>query len=407
MIRRPQSVSNGSVSRRSARLSQFGKRLLLLTSTLVFLVLLLEFGTRLLSDITPPLLVKDAAVGRRFRKSFAGNVYVEEAGRKIHLRFNRDGVRGPDRSLSKPDDTRRIAVIGDSFIASLAVNEEDTLVSRLQAMLNATNPQVTWEVMNFGVSGSSPGQEIALYRELVQRYEPDIVLQAFFVGNDLSDNCHGFSRQGRIYFDFDADGIYRQLPFSASRTTLSRFLNDHSRFYVWQKQATMRVRDSARESLRVIPPGAWIYCSDESDEVAYAWRLAEAAIQTMKQEVTAHGSLYGLIVLPAAEQVYQDRWESLASIDPAQQESFDWDYPNQRLAGICQKLGVPMVEMSEQFRSAAPAASSAVKEQWLFHHALGHFNEKGNQLAAQVVHRFLAGPSVELAGTEPFVNRLR
>ncbi len=53
------------------------------------------------------------------------------------------------------------------MIASLGVDEQDTLVHRLQEMLNEPAADVTWEVLNFGVAGASPRPEISLYRGLV------------------------------------------------------------------------------------------------------------------------------------------------------------------------------------------------------------------------------------------------
>ena len=384
-----------------SRLSELAKRLLLLACTLLLLASALEVGTRLFTSITPPLLEKDPVIGKRYRKSYQATVYVPEANRMIELRFNRHGFRGPDRPMEKPAGVRRVAVLGDSFVASVGVDEEDTMVARVERMLNSSHPDAEWEVMNFGVSGSGLGQELNLYRKLVREFDPDVVLGAFFVGNDLADNCNRLSRNNRIYFDFDQAGVYRQLPYSASQAGASQFFNRCSRFYVWQKYAVKRARDSARETLSVIPPGAWIYCKEAPEDVKYAWRLTDAAIETLHRETTQAGSLFAMVLLPAAEQVYADRWSVLASTDPQREASFDWDYPEKRMREICGNQGVPLVTMTKEFRSAAPATSSLVKDQWLFHQGMGHFNEAGNKVAANAVYDFLRRPDVQVAIRDP------
>ena len=54
-----------------------------------------------------------------------------------------------------------------------------------------------------------------LYREVVSRYRPDIVIVALFVGNDVTDNSIRLTRAPRIYFDLDGEDGVRRLPFSA------------------------------------------------------------------------------------------------------------------------------------------------------------------------------------------------
>lgn len=346
---------------------QLGAKLLLLGGTLLVLALVLEAGTRLFTDIVPPLIVKDPVLGKRYQRSIQVAVYVPEARRKIPIRFNDVGFRGPDRPFAKPDGVRRVAFLGDSMIASLGVDEQDTLVHRLQEMLNESAPDVTWEVLNFGVAGASPGQEIALYRGLVSRYETDIVLCGYYVGNDLADNCNRLSHNPRIYFDFDDDGNYRQLHFAVTQAWISQFLNRYSRFYVWQKTLSLRARDVAREALQMFQPGAWIYCKQGPEKVEYAWKLTEAAIETLNREVVDRSGRFALVIIPASEQVYTDRLEKIAAIDENYSDQFDWDHPDRRLGEICSKLGLPFLSMTGDFRAAAPSASSSVEEEWLFH----------------------------------------
>ena len=42
--------------------------------------------------------------------------------------------------------------------------------------------------MSFGVSGHGSGQQLMTLRHHVWKYDPDVVVLAFFAGNDISDN---------------------------------------------------------------------------------------------------------------------------------------------------------------------------------------------------------------------------
>ena len=87
---------------------------------------------RLLTRTSPSLLVADPVVGKRFLPGFASRVFVPECDCEVDLRFNRDGLRGPDRPQAKPQGVRRIALVGDSMVAAVATAEESTLARRLE-----------------------------------------------------------------------------------------------------------------------------------------------------------------------------------------------------------------------------------------------------------------------------------
>lgn len=384
---------------------QLVKRLLLLGVTLLMLLALGEIGLRLFSRTVPPLVEKDPLIGQRYLRSFSAEIYVPEAQRVVAVRFNSQGFRGPDRPREKPGNARRVAVLGDSMIASLGVNEQDTFVCRLEELLRRSHPQWQWEVLNYGVSGASPGQELALYRELVHQWRPDIVLGCFFTGNDLADNCRRLSNNPRIYFDLDEHGQLQQLPYSAERAAVSAWLNRHSRLYVWQRELVNAARHRVLENVGTLEPGQKIFSTQESDDLAYAWRLSAAIQAELQRQVTAHGAQFAVILLPCNFQVYRDSFEKLRTLAGPLGPHFDADHPDRRLGQLCREANIPFVSLSKDFRAAAPAGKSDVREQWLFHQGFGHFNEQGNALAAQVVHRFLT--QGEPGAAPPLVNQLR
>lgn len=392
---------------RRFRLKRLLKKLALLGCTLMALLICAEIATRLLTNTIPPLTVKDPVVGQHYLPSFEGVVYVPEAEREVRLRFNRWGFRGPDWRRQKPPGVRRVAVLGDSMIASLAVDEEDTLVCRLQKLLGESHPQSKWEVLNFGVSGASPGQELVLYRELASRWDPDVVLCAYFVGNDLADNCSRLSQNPRIYFDLDEQGNLYQEPFSAGRAKIGYYLNRYSRFYVWQRDTINRARKQIMSQARMIAPGEWIFCRQESQKLAHAWKLSDRINREFQREVQSRGAKFAVVLIPSAWQIYDDVFQTILENVGEMAGHFDPDYPDQRLGGLCREAGIAFLSMSADFRRAAPSRSAQVRTQRLFHQGNGHFNRRGNQIAARAVHRFLTRETEDPVAGRPLVGPVR
>ena len=367
------------------RLKSFGERLGLASSSLLILAVILEIAVRVFSDIQPPITETDPVSGKHYRAHFDGELYVEEADAKVHIRINAAGFRGEDRPLAKPRGVRRIALLGDSFIAAIATKEEETTAVQLERMLNASGSGFRWEVMNFGISGASTGTELVTYREVARHYQPDIVLCAFYNGNDLADNSPKLSSAtNRIYFELDSDRELVQMPFYDTRRKVARWLNQHSRLYIWQKHLFTRARN-AWGGLR---PGSWAFCSDPPDHVAESWELTEKLLLRFRDRVEEHGSRFAVVVIPNARQVYDDLWAEF-SREAGDRCTLDREYPGTQLTRICSQGKVPLLRLLPSFRDSAPAHSSKKEDEWLFNMGIGHFNRVGNSLAAKEILRFL------------------
>ncbi len=399
-----QTKQKPKMSRWKRILGRFG----LLAASLIFTAGLLEVGTRIFSTEIVPIVMKDPDVGIRYLRSFDGEIYVAESRQTVSIRTTRDGFRGPDRPLEKAPGVRRVAVLGDSMIAAIGVQERDTLCFQLEQQLNKSHPDHTWEVLNFGVDASSPGQELVLYRKIVAAYQPDLVICAFFAGNDLADNSRRLSSHNRIYLDLDHENNLYQLPRSANRALASQWLNRNSRFYLWQKHAQRKIAEGLRHQQGRIRTRDWTHCSEETEDLAHAWKLSGRILEQMRDEVTADGASFAVMLLPSGLQVYKDYFdEHFSVLSEEQRKTFEQDYQDRRLRGLCEESGIVFCSMLEQFRAAAPGASTKLEKEWLFFDGKYHFNEKGNALAARVLHQFLTEGTPEQTATRPIIELLR
>ncbi len=363
--------------------------LAVLLSTVAVCLLAFEGGTRLFSKIGPALLLTDPVVGKRYVPGWEGRVFVDEAGREVAFRFNRDGFRGPDRPRAKPPGTRRIAVVGDSMISAMATEENDTLVRRLETALGDRWPGERVEIMNFGVSSSSTGEELALYQRLVADYEPDLVLLAFFVGNDFADNSRRLTQAPRIYFDLDSGGELRLEWLPSAPGPINRWLNLHSRFYVWQKVAFGVLHRSLRTIAGSTSPGLRIFEPPEDPDLAHAWDLLAALLLRFRQDTASRGSRFAVLVIPCAEQVHDDLWAGLAAEARARGRRLDRLQPERRLAEIARRAAIPLLDLTPAFRRIVGPKSADDPGPRLFLQGRFHLSDEGQRVATLEVVRFL------------------
>ncbi|HLA42886.1 MAG TPA: SGNH/GDSL hydrolase family protein, partial [Aggregatilineales bacterium] len=91
------------------------------------------------------------------------------------ISINSAGFYDAERTFQKPDNTLRIAILGDSFIEAVQVHDEQRVSNVLQRQLDSQLPDHSFEVMNFGISNFNVGQFWLTYENYVRQYQPDFV----------------------------------------------------------------------------------------------------------------------------------------------------------------------------------------------------------------------------------------
>lgn len=104
-------------------------------------------------------------------------------------RLSSAGLRDRERQITKPVNTIRVALLGDSATEGMQVPLADTYGMQLERTLNAkysgTGKQV--EVLNFGCSSYSNGQEMIQLSKDVAQYQPDVVILMYNRGDYIEN----------------------------------------------------------------------------------------------------------------------------------------------------------------------------------------------------------------------------
>ena len=112
---------------------------------------------------------------------------------KQEVTFNSLGMRDREHARKKAEGTKRVLVLGDSFMEALQVSFEESFPHRLESRLRETlNPRV--DVINCSVSGWGQDAQLAYLQKYGRDLKPDLILVAMTLHNDVLDNM-----QGRFY----------------------------------------------------------------------------------------------------------------------------------------------------------------------------------------------------------------
>lgn len=153
-------------------------------------------------------------------------------------KINSAGLRDVEHQLAKPAGVTRIALLGDSATEALQVRLNNTYARALERRLRSAGANV--EVINFGCSSYSTGQEYLQLKGEVAQYKPDITILMYNRGDNLENVRNPTSRaaEPRPYFYLDSTGKLQQdstiLDLNKKALTpnaVQAFLSKNSRIY--------------------------------------------------------------------------------------------------------------------------------------------------------------------------------
>jgi len=122
-----------------------------------------EFTVRLTQIGSDQMHSQDRELGLRFIESKSG--LNQGSGLKARVTSNSHGWRRPETTWDKPDDVYRILVLGDTLMAAVQVNDDETSSAVMEALLNRENLSKQVEVINLGVPTFGTDQEYLVLRD--------------------------------------------------------------------------------------------------------------------------------------------------------------------------------------------------------------------------------------------------
>jgi hypothetical protein len=95
------------------------------------------------------------------------------------LALNAEGFRDRDYAKPKPEGTRRVVGIGDSYMFGWGVHPGKDYLAVLEERLAEEAPASRWEVLNLAVPGYNTAMEVETLKAYGLAYEPNVVVVGF------------------------------------------------------------------------------------------------------------------------------------------------------------------------------------------------------------------------------------
>jgi hypothetical protein len=374
----------------SPRAASLGRGLMLLLG-LVFAFALIEIAGRLALGFEPlPGWAQDFnnRVGYELRPHQEYE-YVSQSGEfALTVKHNSRGLHDVEHTLEKPQGVFRILILADSYGHAREVPLETNFARQLEALLNDSAPEGTlFEVINAGHFGLGTVQEYLTYTTEGHRYNPDLVLLGFYVGNDVLDNYGPLVQRWN-----DVDRVdFPHYRYSSDRPDLVQPGMDWDRrLKSWLRQNSFIVNTLAggappdrvevgdpnaitNRALRV-PMGIYLPPDNLWND---AWNIIPYALRDLETAIEDDGAQFAVFVIPDRRQLYDDAWNAtlatLPDLDPA---DLDRERPTRTIMDILEAENIPALNLLDPFRAAGTR---------LYFEIDGHWNAAGHRLAAELL----------------------
>ena len=308
--------------------------------------------------------------------------------------LNRDGLRTDPLGPKHPGEFR-VAVVGDSYTFGWCLNQQDTYVQQLEDALRQLPGGENVRVINGGVGGYGPWQEVGTLKRILARYHPDLVLFQSFVNNDIDDSLVQVGKRLRVFLEDHHEHIeFNRMRLRHWQYRLEELLIHSSFTYrALCVRAGFPLLLEVYGMLRFLPPlpapepqqslpGPWIHQVDlveEYPELTEGWALFKQAVREMRALCRTHqvGFAAFNIPFPTDDRGFPGR------IPPGDKpENYLLDKGSRKVEALFRAEDIPSFSLLETFRlHPAPAA--------LYFHGEGHLNEIGAALVAKRILEFL------------------
>jgi lysophospholipase L1-like esterase len=337
----------------------------------VFEAALRTWGSSEAAPAFQGLFEGDPVLGYRLKPGARVRFATDEFDTEI--RVNSAGVRDDDEIGEKPLNEQRILILGDSLVLSVQVPFGQTFGELLERRLNSRGSPLRFRVINGGVQGYGPVQELLLLRSLLPVVKPDLIIETLFVGNDIEDA-------------FSAAPLLepRQRPITeAARAAVITRLRRLVRSSMVLQVLRLRVLAATQRFTRTAgPPEAPLqsYAAHPAPRIAHGLAVIHRVVQQMQQQGSAAGARTAVMLMPARFQVNDEDYGHLRDAVTQSGGTLVRDAAGERIDQALRDIPVPRFD-------ALPALRAAGADAFFLHTV--HLTPRGHEIVAEALDRFL------------------
>ena len=302
---------------------------------------------------------------------------------EIPVIFNELGFRERDFECeNKPENIFRIIVLGDSYTEAKQVAQEKTFHKVIERRLNKDfgNADTYYEVLNFAKSGFGTLDIERVLRDKALRCKPDLVLEEFNSINDLGDNSPVLGERRVEQYE-----KYRKRKYSREEMNKLLIVLEWSKLNHFVAEHVSDIYIDCPIFCSYTPTD-FLFFTDSTDEGHdQAWEITKNSILNQKKliEVRSPGTKLAFW-MKDTHLFFMVDWKAKLKYNYSDY-NWDIDKPARIMASFLSKHRLPYVDVTPAIE--AYRAIHGHKSVCFIYDS--HWNEKGHEIAANVIFDFL------------------
>lgn len=367
-------------------------KIVLAVSSIIFILICLEIGLRLLGMNSADMKDTDIKTGLR---TFAPNSSIKYGTSCFSnvIVTNSRGFHSPEFSIEKPKDVKRIVIVGDSFVESAQVPIEKSFWHILEQRLNTDGSGIRYEVIPFGIGGNGT---LANFDYLVSyglQYAPDLVINEYNPGDTNNDaEVSDFDeRLRRIIDKLDNQSTIAQQPVLTTREYVDGLIKSFAKrssliVTLYSKYLAVKSRSQSTGDLtsgKIYDIYERTFYERPDQETENAWIRQSKTLESMNRAVEAKGAKFLLVSSADAPRVPPLRDSFIAHF--SKPEDIVLDEPERRLQRIADVGVFSFFQMLPIFHERVER-EGAKDLSWSCD---SHYNETGNAWTADALFDYL------------------
>jgi hypothetical protein len=304
---------------------------------------------------------------------------INTGARSVRLITDADGLRlGTAGAI---EGRRRILLLGDSFMAALQVEYEQSVSGLLEAQL-AQRLNQTVAVRNTAVDGWDPPQYLIRARQMLERERFDLALVAVYLGNDIVER-HLERYPPRAYVEVHRLRVPRRLGWhefiEAVLYPINDYLEVRSHLFILAKTRLKAVLTRLELTADYFPIALL-----RREATSPRWTVTAQILSDIRDAARAQGVPTLFVLIPALYQVDTAEFQRALKgfrIDPA---AVDLEQPNHLLSAAMRRHGLAVLDVLPEFRRAHQAGERLYGKVDL------HLSRAGHALLERLVEPLVA-----------------
>jgi lysophospholipase L1-like esterase len=337
--------------------------LVLLVQFVIFEFALRRWGSSEAAPAFQGLFTGDDRIGYRLQPNARAHFATAEF--ETDIAINNVGVRDSEDLPPKMPGERRVLILGDSLVLSVQVPFNQTFGELLEAQLNASS-SARYRVVNAGVQGYGPVEQLLFFRRIVDDVQPDVVLATVFVGNDAEE---AVVSEPKLSGKREPAEALRESFVTSLRRTVRRSM-------VLQLLRLRVVTATDRFQFKAPPePPLQSYAAQPPPRIPRGIEITRACLQQLRAETEQRGARLAILLMPARFQVDDGDYGRLRQTVKETGGELVRDAATTRFSEGLASVGVPMTDLLPPLRQSLPGPD-------LFFQQNVHLTPRGHQVVA-------------------------